>query len=265
MSTSPSPRRGAEAHVQPEAEIARYQRLYSELWGTDASLFLPQGYERRPGDLRAATLYALDQLGDLRRARLLELGAGSGMDSVMFARRGAQVVATDIAQAAVDAAQRRFEANAVAQSCEALVMPAEALAFPDASFDRVFARGVLHHVNVGEAAAEIARVLRPGGRAVFIEPLSENRVLNFAREHFRYPHKTRPKGHQGLRYGAVRTLERSFTKTSLRAFYLTSMLNRAFGYHASITPLERLDDWLLDRFPSLGRLCRYCVLVCDST
>jgi hypothetical protein len=39
-------------------------------------------------------------------------------------------------------------------------------------------------------------------------------------------------------------------------------MNRIFGFGVSLTALERLDDWLLARFPEFGRLCRYAVVVC---
>lgn len=244
-----------------ETERRRYDQQYADLWdGRD--LRVPEGNEYRPNDLRRATLYALDQLGDINGLRVLELGAGSGVDSVMLVRRGAIVTATDVAEGAITVLLRRFEGNELAAP-ETGVMPAEQLSLPDSSFDRVFARGVLHHADVAAAAPEIARVLKPEGRGVFIEPLSENPVLDFAREHFRYPGKTRPKGHRGIRYSTVSTLRRQFSRTSIRGFYLTSMLNRAFGFDVELGMLERFDEWLLTRSPTFQRLCRYVVVTCE--
>src|SRR3546814_11483257 len=54
-------------------------------------------------------------------------------------------------------------------------MNAEAMTFPDDSFDLVFGSGIIHHLDIDRAFGEIARVLRPGGRAVFIEPLGLGR------------------------------------------------------------------------------------------
>jgi SAM-dependent methyltransferase len=60
-------------------------------------------------------------------------------------------------------------------------MNAEALAFPDASFDLVFGYGVIHHLDIARSFCEIARVLRPGGHAVFWEPLGHNGLINWYR------------------------------------------------------------------------------------
>ena len=257
-SATPEP---ADVEARMAAERARYAQHYGQRW-QDEDLALPERHEDRPSDLRRATLYALDRLGDLHGLDVLELGAGSGVDSVMLARHGANVIAIDISDASVEIIARRLTANAISDAHTA-AMPAEKLTFPDASFDRVFARGVLHHADVAASAPEIARVLRPGGRAVFIEPLSENPVLDFAREHAPYPHKTRPKGHRGIRYATIRTLGESFSSTSIRPMYLTSMLNRAFGFGVELRALQDFDDWLLGRVPTFGRLCRYIVVTCE--
>jgi SAM-dependent methyltransferase len=90
--------------------------------------------------------------------RLLEIGAGTGQDSVFFAGCGLAVVATDAAPAMV--------ARCRAKGLDARVMDFAGLDFPDASFDAVHAMNCLLHVPNAElpaVLAEIARVLRPGG------------------------------------------------------------------------------------------------------
>jgi SAM-dependent methyltransferase len=251
-------RQGGDART---ADLDRYERHYVEHWGK-RDLALPARYEERPNDLRSATLFAFDQLGELEGCALLELGAGSGIDSVTLARRGAIVTASDYAAASIEVMQRRFRVNDIGNRAQAVLMSAEDLAFPDASFDLVFARGVLHHTDVVRVAPHVARVLRPGGRAVFIEPLSENPLLDFAREHLHYRHKTRPPGHRGITRRTLRALRPHFDRVSMRGFYLSSMLNRAFGFDTELPILERADEWILERAPIFWRLCRYAVVTC---
>ena len=57
----------------------------------------------------------------------------------------------------------------------------EALPMPDASVDVAFGFGILHHVHTAGAMAELARVLAPGGRAVFMEPLDMNPLIRLYR------------------------------------------------------------------------------------
>ncbi len=42
---------------------------------------------------------------------------------------------------------------------------------------QVLGKQILHHLDMTQAVPEIARVLRPGGRAVFLEPLIHNPLL----------------------------------------------------------------------------------------
>ena len=97
-------------------------------------------------------------------AEVLEIGVGLGSDFVRFARAGANVTGVDLTQAAVDLVRQRMDREGL--PCELRVADAEALPFDDASFDRVYSWGVLHHTpNTERAVAEALRVLRPGGEA----------------------------------------------------------------------------------------------------
>lgn len=46
--------------------------------------------------------------------------------------------------------------------------------FNDAAFDLVVGRSILHHLDLERALQEICRILRPGGSAIFVEPLGDN-------------------------------------------------------------------------------------------
>ena len=55
---------------------------------------------------------------------------------------------------------------------------ADALPFPDAAFDHVLIRDVIHHLEVPErAVSEVARVLVPGGRVDVLEPCRYNPLI----------------------------------------------------------------------------------------
>lgn len=118
---------------------------------------------------------------DVRGAKALECGAGTGVYGVEFALSGAEVTATDVSVEAGRALMRRAEYHKVSDRVRFFAMPMEKMDLPDASFDFVFGCAVLHHVMVEEALRETMRVLKPGGRYGFVEPLGENPAFNAGR------------------------------------------------------------------------------------
>ena len=111
--------------------------------------------------------------------RVLEYGCGRGENALTFARRGVAITGIDISSQGV--AQARAQAARVGLATSFEVMDAEHLAFADNSFEAVAGKGILHHLDIDRAYAEIARVLVPGGRAVFVEPLGHNPAINWYR------------------------------------------------------------------------------------
>lgn len=121
-------------------------------------------------------------VGDgLEGKRVLELGTGSGAYCVPLAERGARVEAIDISQGAIDVARERIAGNAVAGAIGLQVMNAEELTFPDGHFDVVCGAGIIHHLDLDKIGQGLRRVLKPGGRAVFMEPLGHNLLINLFR------------------------------------------------------------------------------------
>jgi SAM-dependent methyltransferase len=94
---------------------------------------------------------------------VLDVAAGNGNVSLAAARRWCDVVATDYVPALLDRARERAGAERLAM--EFREADAEALPFPDASFDVVVSTfGVMFTPNQERAAAEMVRVCRPGGK-----------------------------------------------------------------------------------------------------
>jgi len=114
-------------------------------------------------------LHHLPRLVDFdgyRGRMVLDVGCGAGVDLARFARGGAIVTGVDLAPSAIQLARANFEQQGLQGRFE--VADGEALAFPDNSFDMVFAHGVVQYTaNPQRLVDECRRVLKPGGRAVF--------------------------------------------------------------------------------------------------
>lgn len=95
--------------------------------------------------------------------RVLDVAAGNGNATLAAARRFAEVTSTDYVPALLDRGRRRADAEGLAVTFQ--VADAEALPFPDASFDRVLSTfGVMFAPDHEQAASELLRVTVPGGR-----------------------------------------------------------------------------------------------------
>ena len=94
---------------------------------------------------------------------VLEIGVGLGADHQRFAQAGANLTGIDLTERAIEHTRRRLDLFGLKSNL--MVGNAEALPFPDDSFDMVYSWGVIHHSpRTDQAAREILRVLRPGGR-----------------------------------------------------------------------------------------------------
>lgn len=102
---------------------------------------------------------------DLRAGqKVLDVAAGNGNVSLAAARRWCDVVATDYVPALLERARLRAEAERLA-TIEFREADAEALPFPDESFDAVVSTfGVMFTPDQDRAAGELLRVTRRGGR-----------------------------------------------------------------------------------------------------
>jgi len=99
--------------------------------------------------------------------RVLEIGAGTGLNLPHYREDVEALVVTDPEPPMLRRLQRAAREHA--PRAEVLQAPAEDLPFEDASFDTVVSTLVLCGVDQRATLAEIRRVLRPGGRLLFLE------------------------------------------------------------------------------------------------
>lgn len=104
--------------------------------------------------------------------RVLVVGCGYGDDALLLARLGARVDAFDLSDDSLAIARRVAEREGATIAFRR--MTAERLDYPDAAFDLVLCRDILHHVEIPEAMREIRRVARPGATLVVNEVYSHS-------------------------------------------------------------------------------------------
>jgi len=235
------------------------QRREKEFWDKQAAVDMHADWEEKPYErwksVRPVRQTALDWLGPIAGKKILMCGVGA--EAAIFARAGAEVYGFDISETqilAVEALARRLKLE---DRIKVSAMPFEDLKYPDSYFDVVFGHAILHHIDLAQGAAELNRVLKPGGRATFIEPLGMNPLLQFARRHLPYRGKGRTEDEQPLTYRDIESFIKHFADARYQEFSLLSMIRRRVTKTQAIVGfLQRCDRVLLGRFPALRPLCR---------
>ena len=98
-----------------------------------------------------------------RGQRVLDVAAGTGTSALPAARRGAEVIATDLTPELLEVGRTAADAEGVC-SLTWQTADAEALPYDDAAFDVVLSSiGVMFAPHHQQAADELVRVCRPGG------------------------------------------------------------------------------------------------------
>ena len=108
-----------------------------------------------------------------RTFHVLDVAGGTGDIAFRIARAGGsgiQVTVADISPEMVNEGRKRAEREGLSSRCGFTVGNAEALAFPDKSFDAyTIAFGIRNVTHIGKALAEAFRVLKPGGKFQCLE------------------------------------------------------------------------------------------------
>ena len=119
-------------------------------------------------------------LGPMTGKRVFDFGSGMGEEAMYFARMGAEVHAMDISSTGVDITNRRAKYNAL--NVEARVGDVLNSGYADRYFDAIHGIGILHHVGLEPGLTEVHRLLKPGGRAAFVEHMSNSGMVDWLRD-----------------------------------------------------------------------------------
>lgn len=219
-----------------DKEAEKYLRNFEE------QLFLY--VEDEPMPLSHQYFYSL--LENIKNKKILDVCCGHGFTSVKCAKRGALVTGIDISPGMIELSRRNAEFNKVTKNTKFEIMSAQKMNFNDAEFDFVVGLGALHHLNLELAGKEISRVLKPGGKAVFIEPRIPFKWLIIIRSIF--PNKCfESSGGSQLTDKEMKIFSGNFSSSHLEYFIFLKKLSRFPIFNRIDDKLEKIDSILVKK------------------
>jgi SAM-dependent methyltransferase len=242
----------------PSADSAQQQRRYARV---RELVRRAVGRFSRFGDL--------DTLYDPSGRDILDYGwAGDGDRAIALIGRGARSVSGfDLwwTQDDLERVGELMRGAGVKDSVDFRLADPYATPFADDSFDIVIGASILHHLDLDRALAEIRRVLRPGGRGVFVEPLAHNPLMRLGRLLTRgaggdagRPLTDRDWALCARHFRDFEHIERELSTVPLMPL---NLLLSAGAQDRLARRAWRLDERLMERFPGLRKYSRITFLL----
>lgn len=202
---------------------------------------------------------------DFADKAVLDYGCGAGDFSHLLTRFGAKVTGIDLSPQLIEKA--RSDGLSDDGFPRFLVGDAHHTPFPANSFDYVVGNGALHHLDLGRAYGEIARVLKPAGKAYFMEPMYSHPLLWLLR-------RLTPKAHTAderpLSISEMEAARSWFREVSHREHFLFAVLAapaHLLGRQAALKAIgtaDRLDSTLMRAFPQLRSFAWLAMLILEK-
>lgn len=237
--------------ISIETERQQREREYYEQYAAHRAFVAPDytpisGTETRPWN-PYWRIFQLAQEHFVPGARLLDFGCGWGSNTIVFAKIGYDVHGFDISQENIKSARQFAQMCDVADRVHVDTGVAEVLAFPDDHFDIVVGVDILHHVEIERSIRETYRVLKPGGIALFREPVEQpvfDALRNTALVRRLFPNSKSFEKHitddeRKLNKRDIATIRSVFPDFKVESFRILARLDRLGA--GSTMPLEKLD------------------------
>ncbi len=195
--------------------------------------------------------------------KVLDYCCGDGGITFFLAEYGAEAIGIDISDISIRNAKTEALKKRLNEQASFYVMDAENLKFEDNYFDLIICNGVLHHLDVGKAYPELARVLKPGGSVICDEPLIYNPVFQLYRKVT--PHlRTKWEAEHILSKREINLAKKYFGEVETKFFHLATLgvvpFRKLPGFNLILRLLGAVDSVLL-RVPLLKWLAWQVVFV----
>lgn len=165
--------------------------------------------------------YILEELGDLKGKKILDVGAGLGESSVYFAMKGAEVYYNDISPKMGEFATKLADKYGV--KLHLLINPIEKLNIEDNFFDAIYCANLMHHVPVEDQEFWIKTMhssLKDKGVLITWDPLRYNPVINVYR---RMATDVRTIDEMPLGFDIVKMYKKYFSTVEHKEFWLSTL------------------------------------------
>ena len=204
--------------------------------------------------------YFYHLLAPLTGKDVLEIAAGNGIDASLCAHNGADVYAYDLSEKSIGMVRRRAEVNGVSKRVRTQVTGDFAEAFAGTQFDAVLGYAALHHLpDLDALSRQVYDRLKPGGVAVFAEPVVNSKTLDRIRRLIPYSIHDMTEDETPMDDAAIERFARPFDRLVRREFQLTSRLWPIFPNNWPLAvALHKLDAGLL-KLPLLRRFATVVV------
>ncbi len=221
---------------------------------------------RKPADkyytIHAASLKKLNKtLEQYSKGKsVLEYGCGPGDNAFFLALHAAKLVAIDISDYAIKTATERAK-QLYLTNTEFREMNAEELEFDDNSFDLVFGNSIIHHLDLDISFGEIRRVLKPGGKAIFYEPLGHNFFINHYRK---ATPEMRTEDEHPLLIDDINLAREYFDEVSVDFYHLSTLaavpFRNSFIFKPFLKFLCGTDRLIFKMLPFMRKYAWFCIL-----
>jgi len=208
--------------------------------------------------------YVFKKMGNIEGKTICDFGCGEGVIASQLAKLGALVTAIDISPDLLRIAEKRTILDGVETRVKFVNADVHEFSMPISEFDYLVAYDVLHHVDLKPVMQKIVASLKPGGKAIIVEPISCSLALQKLRTIVPISVDGDSEDRQ-LNSDEIKLIANSFDKYEIAFFRLFGRFERLFprigNIHLYGGLMLSIVDWvLLSIFKPLSKFCGIVVV-----